>query len=79
MPFKFHAPGYNFLGPRTKSVKRLSRGDDSIYPLDASAKEHDECCTDHPLDRSIAAKIVQEKLGIELFLQTLIKVRERSQ
>ena len=41
LPVELHLPGYQYCGPGTKLVKRLSRGDPGINPLDNTCKLHD--------------------------------------
>ena len=41
MGVEFHWPGYQYMGPGTKLVKRLKRGDPGINRLDKLAKQHD--------------------------------------
>ena len=37
---EFHWPGYQYMGPGTKSKKRLARADPGIDRLDKIAKQH---------------------------------------
>ena len=37
---EFHWPGYQYMGPGTRSKKRLKRGDPGINRLDRIAKQH---------------------------------------
>lgn len=41
LPFELHLPGYNYCGPGTKLMKRLTRGDSGINKLDEYCKDHD--------------------------------------
>ena len=41
LPFKFHPPGYQYLGPGTRLKMRLKRGDPGKNRLDRIAKQHD--------------------------------------
>jgi len=63
LPFEFHAPGMNFLGPGTKLKERLDRGDKGVNPLDEAAKEHDIWYSKHKRaeDRWEADKVLQDK------------------
>lgn len=41
LPFELHLPGYNYCGPGTKLIKRLTRGDKGVNKLDEYCKNHD--------------------------------------
>lgn len=41
LPFELHLPGYNYCGPGTRLLKRLSRGDKGVNQLDEACKRHD--------------------------------------
>ena len=41
LPFEFHPPGYQYLGPGTRLKMRLKRGDPGKNRLDRIAKQHD--------------------------------------
>nr|DAC81455.1 TPA_asm: PLA2X [Spodoptera moth adintovirus 2] len=41
IPFELHLPGYNYCGPGTKLIKRLTQGDNGINKLDEYCKDHD--------------------------------------
>lgn len=41
LPFELHLPGYNYCGPGTNLIKRLTRGDKGVNKLDEYCKEHD--------------------------------------
>ena len=41
LPFELHLPGYNYCGPGTKLIKRLTRGDKGVNKLDEYCKQHD--------------------------------------
>lgn len=41
LPFELHIPGYQYCGPGTKVIKRVTRGDQGINQLDSACKKHD--------------------------------------
>lgn len=41
LPFELHLPGYNYCGPGTNLIEKLSRGVKGINKLDEYCKEHD--------------------------------------
>lgn len=41
LPFELHLPGYNYCGPGTKLIARLTRGDQGVNKLDEYCKDHD--------------------------------------
>ena len=41
LPIELHISGYQFCDPGTHLIKRLTRGDRGINPLDAACREHD--------------------------------------
>lgn len=54
-------PGYQFMGPGTKVMERLARGERGINPLDNMCLEHDLVYSDKNGDRRKADRTLAEK------------------
>lgn len=62
-PFELHLPGYSFLGPGTKFLKREALGQRGINALDNGAYYHDKTYHENPpgLKRAEADRILRHK------------------
>ena len=78
LPFEFHPPGYQYLGPGTRLKIRLKRGDLGKNRLDRIAKQHD---IDYGKAKTLQdkwkadAKMIKsiDKLSDKTFMEKVIK------
>lgn len=68
LPFELHLPGYNYCGPGTKLIKRLSRGDKGVNKLD-------EYCMDHDIAYHKSSKL-KDRHKADLILMRMAQTRE---